>query len=74
MKHIEIVHAAIKKAPGRTSAEIAKGLKGDYHFWRTATARRLVELERSGLISRNTKRECKVTQRSCWTWKVSEGY
>jgi len=54
----------VQQYPGNTSAEIAAILQVDRH----ATARRLPELARRGLVYRGAERVCRVTHSRCLTW------
>lgn len=49
---------------GWTSAELARTLGMERH----QPARRLKELEESGLVDRGEARECRATNRECLTW------
>jgi len=49
---------------GWTSAELARTLGMERH----QPARRLKELEESGLVDRGESRECRATNRECLTW------
>ena len=57
-------HAAVRAAPGRTSAELAAATGIDRYL----LARRLPECETAGRVRRSTMRICTVTGRLATTW------
>lgn len=61
---METVLAAVRAAPGSTAGEIHIAAGLDRH----AVSRRLPELERLGLVRRDTARACRVLHSSCLTW------
>lgn len=63
------VLAAVKKWPGRTSAELAQLAGLDRHL----VARRLPDLEHRLLIRKGPMRECLVSGRKAVTWVAMNG-
>ena len=60
-----LVLLALRKWPGKTSAELAELAGLDRH----AVARRLPNLADRGLAERGLERECKVYRTPCITWR-----
>lgn len=60
------VLAAIRRYPGRTSAELAAEL----HWCRHAFARRAPELRSAGLVKNGPCRACEVTGQKSLVWFV----
>ena len=58
------VLAAVRSAPGLTSDELADEIGADRHM----PARRLIELERGGLVRRGSARPSRLTNRAGLTW------
>lgn len=64
------VYSALRRAPGSTSAELAKAFDIDRH----CVARRLPDLADSGYITRSDQRKCMVTGRLSLTWELRHDY
>lgn len=62
------VYNAVKKWPGRTSAEIADNMDIDRH----TAAKRLPELRNAGYLVNGKIRKCRVCKNNCLTWFVKE--
>ena len=62
-----VLVALVKKYPRRTSAELAKLSNGVID--RYAAARRLPELEQSGLARKGETKYCSVTSHKAVTWE-----
>jgi predicted HTH transcriptional regulator len=62
--HAEIVLAAIRDIPGRTSAELAVATGLDRH----EAARRCADLKRDGTARQGEPRKCSVNKTSAQTW------
>jgi DNA-binding MarR family transcriptional regulator len=60
-----LVLLALRKWPGKTSAELAQLAGLDHH----AVARWLPNLASPGLAERGPERECQVCQAPCITWR-----
>lgn len=58
------VLTAVKRYPGRTSAELGSVSRFD----RWVAARRLPELEKKGLVVRGEARKCRITSKRSITW------
>ncbi len=64
----ETILAWVTAHPGRTAAEIAKGVEMERH----APSRRLPELRELGLVVNGPVRECRVMKSKAMTWKPGE--
>lgn len=67
-QHHQVLRA-VRRWPGLTSRELAQAAGGD----RYVVARRLPEVESTGLVHRGPMRPCRVSGRQALTWWPADG-